>query len=378
MWQAEAHIDLDALRANVARLKAATTAEVMAVVKADGYGHGAVPSARAALAGGATWLGVRSLPEALELRAAGLTVPVLAWLLPPGTPVHEGVAADVDLSVASLAQLAELIAATKIAGRSARIHLKIDTGLNRNGAPPATWPRLVEGAAKAQADGVLEVVGVWSHLACADLPGHESIDRQLRIFREALETAERSGVTPQLRHLANSAGLLTRPDTHFDLVRPGIAMYGLSPIAGEDFGLRPAMTARAPVALVKRVPAGEGVSYGHTYVTARETTLALIPLGYADGVPRHASSCAPVWLNGKRHQIAGRVCMDQFVLDIGDEQAVAGDDAVLFGPGDRGEPTADDWAAAIGTINYEIVTRFGRSGVARTYSGGPLDGPEGG
>jgi len=369
MWQAEAVIDLEAIRANVARLKAATPAEVMAVVKADGYGHGAVPSAQAALAGGATWLGVRSLTEALELRNAGVTAPVLAWLLPPGTPLHEGVAAGVDLSVSSLAQLADLAEAARRVDGVARAHLKIDTGLNRNGAPPDVWPKLVEAAAKAQADGVLEIVGVWSHLACADVPGHGSVDRQLAVFSDALATAKRAGVTPQLRHLANSAATLTLPDTHFDLVRPGIATYGLTPIEGESFDLRPAMTVRAPVALVKRVPAGEGVSYGHTYVTARETTLCLIPLGYADGVPRHASSKAPVWVNGRVYEIAGRVCMDQFVLDCDDAVVAAGDEAILFGPGDRGEPTADDWAAAIGTINYEIVTRFGRSGVLRSHRG---------
>ncbi|NUO59112.1 MAG: alanine racemase [Hamadaea sp.] len=367
MWQAEAVVDLAAVRANVELLKAKTSAEVMAVVKADGYGHGAVRSARAALAGGATWLGVRSLPEALQLRAEGVTAPILAWLLPPGTPLREGVLADVDLSVSSLGQLAELAEDARQVDRVARVHLKIDTGLNRNGAPPDVWPKLVEAAAKAQAEGVLEIVGVWSHLACADEVGHPSIDRQLQVFHDALATAERTGVTPRLRHIANSAATLTRPDAHFDLVRPGVAVYGLSPIAGETFGLRPAMTVRAPVALVKRVPAGEGVSYGHTYVTARETTLCLIPLGYADGVPRHASGSGPVQVNGRRFEIAGRVCMDQFVLDCDDAVVTAGDEAILFGPGDRGEPTADDWAAAVGTINYEIVTRFGRSGVPRRY-----------
>ncbi|NUR70970.1 MAG: alanine racemase [Hamadaea sp.] len=369
MWQAEAVVDLAAIRANVALLRKRTSAEVMAVVKADGYGHGAVPSARAALAGGATWLGVRSLPEALELRAAGVTAPVLAWLLPPGTPLPEGVAADVDLSVSSVAQVTELAEAARRAGKVARAHLKIDTGLHRNGATLDVWPKLVEAAAKAQAEGVLEIVAVWSHLACADVLGDPSIDRQLDVFLEASAIAERLGVTPRLRHLANSAATLTRPDTHFDLVRPGVAVYGLSPIEGQDFGLRPAMTVRAPVALVKRVPAGEGVSYGHTYVTPRETTLCLIPIGYADGVPRHASSSGPVWVNGKRFEIAGRVCMDQFVVDCDDAVVAAGDEAVLFGPGDRGEPTADDWAAVVGTINYEIVTRFGRSGVPRRYRG---------
>ncbi|MBX6355299.1 MAG: alanine racemase [Micromonosporaceae bacterium] len=367
MWQAEVAVDLDAIRDNVALLRAGTAAEVMAVVKADGYGHGMVPAARAALAGGASWLGVCTLGEALQLRSAGITAPVLAWLLAPGLPLHEGVAVDVDLAAASLGQLAELVAAAKLAGRPARVHLKIDTGLGRGGATQDDWPALLEAAAKAQADGTIEVVGVWSHLACADEPDHPSVDRQRAAFLDALALAERSGIRPRYRHLANSAATLTRPDTHFDLVRPGIAVYGLTPIPGRHFGLRPAMTARARVLLTKRVPAGYGVSYGHTYITTKETTLAQIPLGYGDGIPRAASNVGPIQLAGAVRTIAGRVCMDQVVLDCGDDPVAPGDVAVLFGPGDHGEPTADDWAAALGTINYEIVTRFGSARVPRVY-----------
>lgn len=366
MGQTEVQVDLDAIRQNVAHLLSGTSAAVMAVVKADGYGHGMVPAARAALDGGATWLGVCTLDEALDLRAAGLTVPVLAWLLAPGLPLHEAVAADVDLAASSTGLLAELVAAGATAGRPARVHLKVDTGLARGGATPDDWPALVEAAAKAQADGQVEVVGVWSHFAYADAPGHETVDRQLAVFRAALATANRLGVTPRVRHLANSAATLTRPDTHFDVVRPGLAIYGLSPVPGEGFGLRPAMTARARVMLAKRVPAGQGVSYGHTYTTERATTLAVIPLGYADGVPRHASNAGPVWIGGKTYCIAGRVCMDQIVVDCGDDPVQAGDEAVLFA-GTSGMPTADDWAEAAGTINYEIVTRFGSTRVPRTY-----------
>jgi alanine racemase len=367
MWQAEVRVDLDAIRDNVARLRAGTSAAVMAVVKGDGYGHGMVPAARAALAGGATWLGVCTLDEALGLRRAGITAPVLAWLLAPGLPLHEGVANDIDLSAASLGQLDEMVAAGERAQRPARVHLKIDTGLSRGGATADDWPALVEAAAKAQAGGAIEIIGVWSHFVYADAPGHETIDHQLDAFREALAVAERLGVRPQLRHIANSAATLTRPEAHFDLVRPGIAVYGLSPIPGEQFGLRPAMTARARVMLTKRVPAGTGVSYGHTYTTTRETTLAVVPLGYADGVPRHASNVGPVSIDGVRHTIAGRVCMDQIVLDVGDQQVAPGDVATLFGAGDNGGPTADDWAEAIDTINYEIVTRFGSTRVPRVY-----------
>ncbi|MGI5212049.1 alanine racemase [Plantactinospora sp. CA-290183] len=369
MWQAEARVDLDAIRENVARLRAGTSAELMAVVKGDGYGHGMLPAATAALDAGADWLGVCTLDEALNLRRAGLTAPVLAWLLAPGLPLHEGVAADVDLAAATVGQLAELAAAGERAGRATRTHLKIDTGLSRGGATIDDWPDLLEAAAKAQADGVIEVVGVWSHFVHADSPGHPTTDRQLAVFHEALAMTERSGLRPRHRHLANSAATLTRPDTHFDLVRPGIAIYGLSPVAGERFGLRPAMTARARVVLTKRVPADTGVSYGHTYRTERETTLAVVPLGYADGVPRHASNVGPVLLGGRVRTIAGRVCMDQIVLDCGDDPVAAGDVATLFGSGADGEPTADDWAAAIDTINYEIVTRFGSARVPRVYDG---------
>ncbi len=370
MWLAEVSVDLSAVRENVVRLRSGTAAEVMAVVKADGYGHGMVASARAALAGGATWLGACTLGEALELRAAGVSAPIFAWLLAPDLPLHEGVAADVDLSAASPELLAALVAAARMAGRPARVHLKIDTGLTRGGATAAQWPALVEAAAKAQADGAIEVVGVWSHLACADEPTHASVDRQLAVFDEALAVAERLGVTPPYRHIANSAAMLTRPESHFDMVRPGISIYGLSPIAGNSFGLRPAMTVRAHVLLTKRVPAGQGVSYGHTFITQRETTLAQIPLGYGDGIPRAASNTGPIRLAGAVRTIAGRVCMDQVMLECGDDPVAVGDVAVLFGPGDDGEPTADDWAEATGTINYEIVTRFGSARVPRVYYGG--------
>ncbi|MBW4703220.1 MULTISPECIES: alanine racemase [unclassified Micromonospora] len=369
MWQAEVRVDLDAIRANVTRLRSGTSAELMAVVKGDGYGHGMVPSARAALDAGADWLGVCTLDEALTLRRAGITVPVLAWLLDPGLPLHEGVAAGVDLAAASLSQLDEMVAAGRAADRPARLHLKIDTGLSRGGATVADWPTLLEAAAKAQADGLVEVVGVWSHFVYADSPGHPTTDRQLAVFHEGLAMVDRAGLRPRYRHLANSAATLTRPDTHFDLVRPGIAVYGLSPIAGQQFGLRRAMTARARVMLTKRVPAGTGVSYGHTYTTEEEANLAVVPLGYADGVPRHASNVGPVQLGGKRRTISGRVCMDQFVLDCGADEVAAGDVATLFGSGDDGMPTADDWAEAVGTINYEIVTRFGGVRVPRIYDG---------
>ena len=372
MLQAEALVDLDAIRANTARLASGTAAGVMAVVKADGYGHGLLPSARAALDGGASWLGVCTLDEALALRADGISAPILAWLLAPGLPLHRAVAADIDLSAASMQLLEEIAVAARVANRQARVHLKLDTGLSRNGATAGDWPDLLTAAAKAEADGTIEVVGVWSHFAYADAPGHPTIAAQIRRFGEGLEIAERAGIRPQVRHLANSAATLTLPEAHFELVRPGIAVYGLSPIPGWPAAreLRPAMTLRAQVVLTKRVPAGEGVSYGHQYTTGRETTLALVPVGYADGIPRAATNVGPLLLGGARRTISGRVCMDQVVVDVGDDHVSAGDVAVLFGPGDAGEPTADDWAAVLDTINYEIVTRVGAR-VPRIYAGEP-------
>jgi alanine racemase len=369
----EAVIDLAAIAGNVATLKAGTAAELMAVVKADGYGHGLVPSARAAVAGGATWLGTAVIDEALVLRAAGISVPVLAWLWTPAEAeaVAAAVVAGVDLSVAGVGQLDAVRRAVADSGAPARIHLKIDTGLSRNGCPAADWPDLVVAAGKAQAAGEVTVVGMWSHFVYADEPGHPTTDRQIAEFGDALAVAARLGVEPRLRHLANSAATVTRPDAHFDLVRPGVAVYGLSPVpARGDFGLTPAMTLRAEIALAKRVGPGVGVSYGHVYRTAAAATLALVPLGYADGVPRSATNVGPVSINGARFTVSGRVCMDQFVVDVGDLPVAAGDTAVLFGPGRDGEPTAQDWADAVGTIHYEIVTRVGPR-VARTYVGGP-------
>ncbi len=372
--RSEARIDLAAIAANTRALdERAGAAGVMAVVKADGYGHGLVPSARAALAGGAAWLGVAFLEEAAALRNAGIVAPVLAWLFSPDEDLAPAVGHDVDLGIYSPAELSRAQAAAATTGRTARLHLKVDTGLSRGGATAADWPQLCDAAAKAQAEGSVEVVGVWSHFTHADDPGHPTGARQLREFNEALEVAGRAGLRPQVRHLANSAATLTAPETHFDLVRPGIAVYGLSPVPQlgdpEHFGLRPAMTLASTVALVKQVAQGAGVSYLHRYTTECDTTLALIPLGYADGVPRSATNTAEVQLGGRRRRIAGTVCMDQFLVDVGADPISAGDEVLLFGPGDRGEPTAQEWAEQLDTISYEIVTRVGAR-VARTWEGG--------
>jgi alanine racemase len=365
----QAVIDLGAITANVAALREHVPgSQVMAVVKADGYGHGMIPAARTALAGGAHWLGVADLTEAVTLRRAGIAAPLLC-LMAFGEPL-EAVRQRVDLTAGSVAFAAKVAEAADRAGVRARLQLKADTGLSRGGATRADWPALVEAALEAQARGLIRVTGLWSHFACADLPGHPSITAQLDAFAEACSFAEKAGLTPDVRHIANTAAALTVPESRLDLVRFGGALYGLSTLpGGAPSWLRPAMTLRARLALVKRVPPFSGVSYGHRYITSRETTLGLVPLGYADGVPRAASGFPLVTARGRRWPITGTVCMDQFVVDFGDEPVEAGDEVVLFGPGDGGEATAQEWGEAIGGISYEIATGLGTR-VPRTYPDG--------
>ncbi len=359
--RAEAVVDLDAVRHNTALLSgsaAASGAATMVVVKADGYGHGAAAVGRAALSAGAAWLGVATLDEALDLRAAGITAPVLSWLHVPDEEFAPAVAAGLDLSVSSREHLAAVLAGADRAGRPVRLHLKADTGLGRNGAPPAEWPGLVDDAVAAAGAGRAEIVGVWSHLAQADEPGHPTQDVQAAALAEAVRHVRSRGVAP-IRHLANSAATMTRPDLHLDLVRPGIAVYGLDPIAQPSVSpLRPAMTLRGRVALVKRVPAGHGVSYGHEWTSPGPTVLALVPLGYADGVPRRLNNAGRmrVRIGEEIRPVVGRVCMDQVVVDCGDLDVRTGDTVELFGTGAGGGPTAREWADEIGTIHYEIVT----------------------
>jgi alanine racemase len=370
--RARAEIDLVALRANVRALRAlAQGARLMAVVKADAYGHGAVRCARAAVEAGAGWLGTATPEEALALREAGLPGRIMCWLWTPGGPWRAAIEADIDVSVSAMWALAEVTAAARAAGTRARVQLKADTGLGRSGCQPGgDWAELVAHALQAEADRLVRITGLWSHFARADEPGHASVPAQLAVFREMVGYAEERGVHPEVRHIANSPATLTLPDAHFDLVRTGIALYGISPSAGigapADFGLRPVMTLAANIALVKRVPGGHGVGYGHRHITLGETTLGLVPLGYADGVPLHASGAGPVLVGGKWRTVTGRVSMDQFVVDLGGDEPGVGAEAILFGPGDRGEPTAEDWARAAGTIAYEIVTRVGAR-VPRVY-----------
>lgn len=369
---AQALVDLDAIAHNVRVLdEHAGAAGVMAVVKADGYGHGAVPVARAALGAGAAELGVATVDEALTLRAAGITAPVLAWLHGPHTDFAPALAADVQIAVSSVAQLNELLDAVGRTGRTATVTVKADTGMNRNGVGAADFPALVTALQRAVADDAIRVRGLMSHLACADETDNPVNDVQAQRFSDLLRVARDQGLEFPVAHLANSAGAMTRPDLAFDMVRPGIAMYGLSPIPERgDMGLIPAMTLKSLVVLVRPIKAGEAVSYGHTWVAPVDTTVALVPMGYADGVFRPLSGRFDVLINGRRRRSVGRVCMDQFVVDLGPGpvDVTEGDEVIVFGSGTDGEPLAQDWADVLGTIHYEVVNSP-RGRVARTYRG---------
>lgn len=367
---AEAVIDLGAIAHNVRVLQEhAGNAQVMAVVKADGYGHGATRVAFTALAAGATELGVATIDEALALRADGILDPILAWLHPPGCDFAPALQGDVQIAVSSVRQLEELLDAARRTGVTATVTVKVDTGLNRNGVAAANFPAMVTVLKQAAADEAVTLRGLMSHMVFADSPEQPINDLQAQRFREMLAYAADQGVRFEVAHLSNSSATMARPDLTFDLVRPGIAVYGLSPVPRlGDMGLIPAMTVKSPVALVKSIKAGEGVSYAHTWMAPRDTNVALIPIGYADGVVRSLGGRLDVLINGRRRPGVGRVCMDQFVVDLGPGRpdVAEGDEAVLFGPGTGGEPTAQDWADLIGTIHYEVVTGI-RGRISRTY-----------
>lgn len=367
---AEASVDLGAIAHNVRVLREhAGRAQVMAVVKADGYGHGATRVAHAALTAGVAELGVATVDEALALRADGITAPVLAWLHPPGIDFGPALLADVEIAVSSVRQLDELLDAVRRTGRTATVTVKVDTGLNRNGVAPAHYPSMLAALRRAVAEDAVRLRGLMSHMVYADQPDNPFNDVQAQRFTEMLAQARDEGVRFEVAHLANSSATMSRPDLAFDLVRPGIAVYGLSPVPGlGDMGLIPAMTVRCVVALVKSVRAGEGVSYGHTWVADRDTNLALLPIGYADGVFRTLGGRLEVLINGGRRPGVGRICMDQFLVDLGpgEVDVAEGDEAILFGPGTAGEPTAQDWADLLGTIHYEVVTGP-RGRITRTY-----------
>ncbi|WP_396668795.1 alanine racemase [Microbacterium sp. R86528] len=354
----EAIIDVDAIEDNVRHLRRLTESELIAVVKADGYGHGAVRAAVAALAGGASRLGVADIAEALALRRAGIDAPIMAWLHAPGTSFVEAASVNIEIGVSSFEQLLQAAEAST-AGRAVAVHLKLDTGLSRNGIAPDEYRVVFAEAARLQRLGRLNVVGLFSHLSNAS-PDEDRA--QLARFHEGVAAAALVGVNPHLLHIAATAAAIDLPEARLGCVRVGVGIYGLSPFddrSSADLGLRPAMTLRAAVAATRRVSAGAGVSYGFDYRTAADTTLALVPLGYADGVPRQASGAGTVTIGGQRFTVAGRIAMDQFIVDVGDHAVAVGDEVTLFGDPTLGAPAADDWARAASTINYDIVTRIG-------------------
>lgn len=354
----EALIDVDAITENVRHLRRLTGSEIIAVVKADGYGHGAFRAAQAALRGGATRIGVSDIDEALALRRAGIRAPLFAWLHAAGASFVEAVRHEVELGISDLDQL--LRAAEAAQGeRPAAVHLKIETGLSRNGIAPADWRQVFSEAARLERIGRLRVVGLFSHLSNTSIDDDRAA---LAKFEEGVVLAAGVGLTPPLRHIAATNAAIALPEARLGCVRIGIGIYGVSPFDDRtpaDLGLRPAMTLRGAVAAVRRVPAGTGVSYGYDYRTTTDTTLALVPLGYADGVPRQASGRGPVTIGGRRFTVAGRIAMDQFVVDVGDHPVAVGDEVVLFGDPTLGVPSAREWAEAADTIDYEIVTRVG-------------------
>jgi alanine racemase len=362
--RAEAIVDLSAIKHNVGLLKKTAGTKLLAVVKADAYGHGLVPVAKAAISAGADYLGVALLEEAVALREAGIEAPILAWLVQPGSDFKKAIELDIDIAAASLKALQEISDASE--SKKARVHLEVDTGMTRGGFL-SEWDQLTAEHLKN-----VEVVGIFSHFARADEPGEAQNDEQLTRFNEMVERVRSFGFTNVIRHLSNSAATIKNHAAAFDMVRTGIAMYGLSPDVktlgnSQSLVLRPAMQLRAAMYLVKDVPANTPVGYGASESTTADTKLGVIAMGYADGIPRIAHG-AGVWSAGKKAFSIGRVSMDQFVVDLGAQsKAQSGDWVVIFGNGSHGEFTADDWGAASQTINYEIVTRIGPR-VPRIYA----------
>ena len=368
MNRAEAIIDLAALESNVRRLLSGSKAKGLAVVKADAYGHGLIPIAERAVKAGASWVGTALLEEAIKVREGGIKVPIISWL----TPIHDDFEAalqnQIDLAVPSIEHLTAVIKAADKTEIKPRLHLEVDTGMTRGGAL-GEWKALLHATSDLLKSNRVSVIGIWSHFARADEPGHKFNDEQIRNFEERVAEAAGYGIKPELLHLSNSAATLSNESAHYDLVRMGIAMYGLSPDVknmgdSAKLNLHPVMSLRSQIHLVKDVPAGVQVGYGGTAITKEATKVGVITMGYADGVPRNANSIAGVLVGNKKAPILGRVSMDQFVVDLGNNSiARAGDWAYLIGSsvGDGGADgyTADAWGQASGTINYEIVTRIG-------------------
>ena len=401
-YPSSAAVDLAAIRHNLGVLRAAAPGALqLATVKANAYGHGLLPVARAALDGGADWLGVAQLAEAFTLRRgldeAGVTraeAPILAWISTSSSDFAAAIEADIDLSVSWTWVLADICAAARQVGRPARVHVKIDTGMSRAGSTLADLPALASALRMAADDDLVDVVGAWSHMSRADDPseaGNASTASHVRIFEEGLAILADAGITPRIRHLSATSGILWHPEAHYDMVRAGIGLYGLSPdpavATSEQLGLIPALELRAPLTSVKVIEEGTPASYGGTWVAPTRRWIGLVPLGYGDGILRAVSNKARVVVHTAsgpfNAPLIGRVCMDQFMVDLGPAEgspgtptarsgqapAIPGDIATLFGSGIGGEALADDWAQAAGTINYEIVTHLGAH-IPRIYRDG--------
>lgn len=353
-------IDLDAIAANFHNMKKrAGGAKVMAVVKANAYGHGMIEVALKLEQEKVDFFGVADVDEALELREYGIETPILAWLHDPEDRFVEALDTDVDLGVANLEQLQRIADAVRLTSVQARIHLKVDTGLSRNGATMKDWPLLLTATKDLVDQGLVKVIGVFSHLSST---GPDEDRAQIAKFDQAVQQVRDAGIEFELRHLTASDGSLSYPEAHYDMVRVGVALYGLSPFADHhsaEYGLRPAMTAVAHITQVKRVEAGTGISYGYLSHAEKDSTLALVPVGYYEGLPRNATGNHEVSINGKRYKIEARIAMDQFVVNVGDDEVAPGDEVIIFGDPAAGVPSADDLAEACETINYEIVTRMG-------------------
>jgi alanine racemase len=372
MSRARAEINLAAIAENIKFIKSKTSAQVLAVVKADAYGHGLINVAKAAEKSGADWLGTALLEEGIALRNGGITKPIISWLTPIGEDFRTAINLDIDLSVSSIELLNEVILVGKSINKVPRVHIEIDTGMNRGGFGD-DWGLLLPEIVKAVKANEIKAIGIWSHFARADEPNEVMNKTQLDEFTQKVKQLNDAGVSPEFIHIANSAASLSNEAAHKNIVRWGIGLYGLSPDVinmgdSKSLGLKPAMKLFAKLQLVKAVKAGQSVGYGGTAITKSDTKLGVVTLGYADGVPRNANNSAGIFVAGKRAPIIGRVSMDQFVVDLGaDSLAKTGDEVIVFGDGSQGEYTIDEWAKACGTINYEIVTRIGVR-VPRIYS----------
>ena len=372
MSRARAEINLAAIAENLKFIKSKTSAQVLAVVKADAYGHGLINVAKAAEKAGADWFGTALLEEGIALRNNGIRKPIISWLTPIGEDFKTAINLDIDLSLSSIELLNEIILVGKSINKVPRVHIEIDTGMNRGGFGD-DWGLLLPEIVKAVKANEIKAIGIWSHFARADEPNEVMNKTQLDVFTQKVKQLNDAGVSPEFIHIANSAASLSNEAAHKNIIRWGIGLYGLSPDVinmgdSKSLGLKPAMKLFAKLQLVKSVKAGQSVGYGGTEITKSDTKLGVVTLGYADGVPRNANNSAGIFVAGKRAPIIGRVSMDQFVVDLGtDSSAKTGDEVIVFGDGSQGEYTIDEWAKACGTINYEIVTRIGVR-VPRIYS----------